>query len=755
MERILGPDVYTYQNDLSAPPSAPENIGAAFIGPFVKGPAIIPQYINSSAEYYKRYGYTNVNFYTPYAIDQYLKYNQTLYCARALWQQGYKAEIITLYTTGSNATYGSQSVVAVLACTAKNTGTTANSFDSVTITTGSGTGSNLGTTISVGTVISGITYSTTKALTANNFADLQTIFSTDPKQVNSPVYLFYYDKSLAAYCTSSGIQITGSKSTTLFDYTGTTTKVYNHAITPWIVDQNGIQIFKIHSLSDGDYANTEIKIAISDIKTSLTDYTTFNVIVRGYSDTDQRPQILQTFYGCNFDPTSDNYIQKLIGNKYSIYDETTRRIYSSGDYVNKSLYIRVQVAAHISKGMALIGTRPNGFKPVPYPVDFTSGSGHKWYSATSINPLKTTTSSAYEYYGWNFSSNISKYFLKAQSNNATTGSMSNFTLPAGMTKMIIPMYGGFDGTNHGNLYTNDTSHIGGFDMTTATTSGSMTYKKILDILSDGDIYDINVLSMPGIDISGTGKLAVYKYANDIIQSDLRQDVFMPVEAAYQTQIDVNAVAAKTINLDTNYSGVYYPWCKYYDKYLKKYVFIPVSTLLPAVYAYNDLIQHPWYAPAGLNRGILNVIEPKIRLNKIDRGTLYDNRVNPIAVFPGEGPAVWGQKTLQKNVSALDRINVRRLLITLKKYAVKVGRGLAFDPNTTALRNTFLSILTPYFDMVVDKSGLYSYEIIIDDSNNTAEVIDRNQLRGQISVVPVKAAQKIIIPFNILGTSSSQ
>jgi len=171
--------------------------------------------------------------------------------------------------------------------------------------------------------------------------------------------------------------------------------------------------------------------------------------------------------------------------------------------------------------------------------------------------------------------------------------------------------------------------------------------------------------------------------------------------------------------------VYYPWCKYYDKYLKKYVFIPVSTLLPAVYAYNDLIQHPWYAPAGLNRGILNVIEPKIRLNKTDRGTLYDNRVNPIAVFPGEGPAVWGQKTLQKNVSALDRINVRRLLITLKKYAVKVGRGLAFDPNTTALRNTFLSILTPYFDMVVDKSGLYSYEIIIDDSNNTAEVIDRN------------------------------
>jgi len=113
------------------------------------------------------------------------------------------------------------------------------------------------------------------------------------------------------------------------------------------------------------------------------------------------------------------------------------------------------------------------------------------------------------------------------------------------------------------------------------------------------------------------------------------------------------------------------------------------------------------------------------LNKTDRGLLYDNRINPIAVFPGEGPAVWGQKTLQKDPSALDRINVRRLLIRLKKYAVKVGRSLAFDPNTVTLRNTFLGILNPYFDMVVSKNGLYSYEIIMDESNNTATSIDRN------------------------------
>lgn len=758
MERILGPDVYTYQNDLSAPPSAPESVGCAFIGPFVKGPALIPQYINSAPEYYKRYGYTNVNFYTPYAVDQYLKYNQSLYCARTLWEQGYKADALVLYTTGSATGLGNKNVVAVLTCTSKNTGVTANSFDSYVITTGSGNGATLTTNITASSVINGTTYSVAKSLSYTNISNLQTIFSTDPKQVNTSVYLSYYDKDLAIACNSASVQITGSLLSNAVRYTSSATKIYNHAVTPWVVDQNGTEIFRIHSLSDGDYSNTQLKIAISDIKTSSIDYTTFNVLVRAYTDTDQRPSQLQGFYTCNLDPDSDNYIEKVIGNKYSVYDETTQRVYSLGDYVNKSSYIRVQVASHIAKKLAVVSVYPNGFKPVPFPVFLGATTTPATnYNTSSANPFKTTTSSTYEYFGWNFSSNISKYFLTAQSELASTGStaMSNFTLTTGQTKMILPMYGGFDGTNHGNLYTNDANHISGFDMTAATSSGSVIYKKVIDILSDGDAYDIEVLSLPGIDISGVGKKAVYDYADDMIQNDLRQDLFLPGQAAYQTQMDVNAVAAKTANYDTNYGAVYYPWGKYYDRYLKKYVMIPVSTLLPAVYAYNDLVQHPWYAPAGLNRGILNIIQPKIRLNKTDRGLLYDNRINPIAVFPGEGPAVWGQKTLQKDPSALDRINVRRLLIRLKKYAVKVGRSLAFDPNTVTLRNTFLGILNPYFDMVVSKNGLYSYEIIMDESNNTATLIDRNQLRGQISIRPTKAAQKIIIPFNILGTENPQ
>jgi uncharacterized protein len=166
-------------------------------------------------------------------------------------------------------------------------------------------------------------------------------------------------------------------------------------------------------------------------------------------------------------------------------------------------------------------------------------------------------------------------------------------------------------------------------------------------------------------------------------------------------------------------------------------------MIPGVYANNDRIAEAWFAPAGINRGGLGqVIQAERKLINSDRDTLYQGKVNPIATFPNTGVVVFGQKTLQKQASALDRINVRRLLIELKGYISQVADNLVFEQNTTATRNQFLAQVNPYLESVQQRQGLYAFRVVMDDSNNTPDVVDRNELRGAIYLQPTKTAEFI-------------
>jgi phage tail sheath protein FI len=177
--------------------------------------------------------------------------------------------------------------------------------------------------------------------------------------------------------------------------------------------------------------------------------------------------------------------------------------------------------------------------------------------------------------------------------------------------------------------------------------------------------------------------------------------------------------------------------------------------MPGVFAFTDRSSAPWFAPAGLVRGgIPGVIQAERKLTKTNRDTLYDGKVNPIATFPGTGVAVFGQKTLQTKASALDRVNVRRLLIELKKFFGDQARNLVFEQNTINTRNRFLSVVTPYMDSVVQRQGLYAFRIVMDETNNTNDVIDRNQLVGQIYIQPSKTAEFIILDFTIEPTGAT-
>jgi phage tail sheath protein FI len=178
-------------------------------------------------------------------------------------------------------------------------------------------------------------------------------------------------------------------------------------------------------------------------------------------------------------------------------------------------------------------------------------------------------------------------------------------------------------------------------------------------------------------------------------------------------------------------------------------------VIPGVVAFNDKVAAEWYAPAGLNRGgLTSVIDAWTRLTREERDTLYQARVNPIATFPGQGVCVWGQKTLQAKPSALDRVNVRRLLIALKKYIASASKYLVFENNTAATRNRFLNIVNPYLASVQQRQGLYAFKVVMDETNNTPDLIDRNIMYGQIFLQPAKAAEFIVIDFNVLPTGAA-
>jgi len=278
------------------------------------------------------------------------------------------------------------------------------------------------------------------------------------------------------------------------------------------------------------------------------------------------------------------------------------------------------------------------------------------------------------------------------------------------------------------------------------------YTAALTLLSNKDDYSFNLLLVPGVTL-GNGALS--SISDDVIAvCEGRGDSMAIIDTtAYGANVAA-AVTAAAAN-GSSYGAAYYPWVQLFSNNLGKAVWCPPSVVMGGVFAFNDQVGAEWFAPAGLNRGgIGSVLRAERRLSQEDRDTLYDTNINPLASFPGEGVVAFGQKTLQKKSTSLDRINVRRLLITLKGFLGQVGRSLVFEQNTAATRNRFMSIANPYLESVVQRQGLYAYKVVMDDSNNTPDVIDRNQLVGQIYLQPSKTAEFIVLDFTVLPTGAT-
>jgi hypothetical protein len=805
-ERIVSPGVFTNENDLSFLQQGIGQIGAALIGPTLKGPAFVPTIVQGYGDYLTKFGGTFEQSYLPYTAKNYLNNAGSATIVRVMGTGGYSlVHPIALVATGS---WGKKLISMLHPTFVVTSGDSTSLFADSTVTANASGSFVL-------TVAGDFTTDTSFFTNALNEDGVPFSSSIDPENTSYIGNLYGYNPygthavyNYVNFRQQASASIAADPLTTVLIETGSSgapwdfLQDYLEASTPWVTSQKigaiKSDLFRFHTLSHGVHSNYEVKVGIANIRAAGTiagsEYGDFDVVVRyvdqsrlpqtpfNYEDEDIRPSIVETFK-CNLDPNSPKFISRVIGDRYiTITDEG--KVVVNGDYSNKSKYIRVEVTEAVTNAATAPSLVPFGFRALksPIPSAFTQPP-----AATYVTDQ--TVAGAYNrrvYWGfdYDFSNTDNFNYLRSLpvSDVQTTGSNSDFYLgdyqqnpaasfPSSATaysssidlstntaldsrKFMLPFQGGFDG-HKPNLQKKTGTYIEagntqGFDISNSSADGYVAYKKAIDAISNADEFDINLISMPGVLHSLHS--AATTYAIDMCEN--RGDTFYVMDS---TGINDNIASATSTSegLDTNYAATYYPWVKIIDFDRNKPIWVPPSVVLPGVIAFNDRVSAEWFAPAGLNRGgLTEVVEVKTRLTQAERDTLYEGRINPIAVFPATGVCVWGQKTLQGRPSALDRINVRRLLIASKKFIASSTRYLVFEQNTSQTRTRFLNIVNPYLESIQQRQGLYAFRVIMDESNNTPDIIDRNILYGQLYLQPAKTAEFIILDFNIQSTGAA-
>jgi hypothetical protein len=771
-ERIVSPGVFTREKDLSFLPAGIAEIGAALIGQTIKGPAFVPTQVESFNEFTQRFGGLTEDSYLPYTAQAYLEDAGTATIVRVLGNDGYTAKPVALVISSS----AGERVGALLHPT---TATFGGDFDDSIVDTAASASLFL-LTLTGSSVSSTATSASMNPSSQNYFTK---IYGYAPKSSKVAYTMLNFSTfQSASFATGENVKVSLSKIDT--DYT----KAYSEASTPYILSQKvggvATNLFKVYTLSHGTATNYEFKIGIRDVKPASevpgSEYGTFTLQVRrvdtakipnsifgtSIQDADTRPNIVEEFTGLNLDPNSPNYIARVIGDRYVNVDENGKLVFE-GDYPNNSAHIRVEMTSDVTNGAIDSSLVPFGFAALTSPLH----SGYNLPTPTYVvsqslgGVVNTRVFLGYDY---DFSSTDNLNFLMPTPDANTEIVGSDFDLatchsngsPITLTsnvdakKFMVPLQGGFDGWEPNRVILTGTSIVAGntqgLDCSSATATGTIALRKAINAVSNPDEFDINMVVLPGVLHRLHSSVTIY--AKDMCED--RQDCFFVMDAGAYQDSNTTVVNALT-SFDSNYVATYHPWVKILDTDKNKPVWVPPSVVLPGVIAFNDSVAAEWFAPAGLNRGgLTNVIEVKSRLTHAERDTLYEGRVNPIATFPGQGATVFGQKTLQARPSALDRINVRRLLIAVKKFIASSTRYLVFENNTAATRNRFLSIVNPYLESIQQRNGLFAFRVVMDDTNNTPDVIDRNTMVGEIFLQPSKTAEFIVLDFNILPTGAT-
>jgi len=446
------------------------------------------------------------------------------------------------------------------------------------------------------------------------------------------------------------------------------------------------------ALPSGSEANVRWEVTGVDTGSGV-----FSLVIRRGDDYNNSKTILETWNNLSLDPNQNNYIAYVIGDQTenAVVDSTgDYYLQTTGSYKNNSKYVRVS---------AVNQPTPGYFDQTGIPRNIYTGSLPQLGSGSYNGTFSTATGTIFGGFG---------------------------VAPLKMFEAIP------------TVAATPTQNIQGLV--------ASNYSIALSLLENSDAYNFNVIYAPGLN----NQNAPSTVSSIVLLAQGRGDSIAVVDmVGYGAQI--NTVISQAVGYDNSYAATYWPWIQVRSRETGKINFVPASTIVPAVYEYNDRVSAEWFAPAGLNRGALStVLQPERKLTVNDRNLLYQGKVNPIAIFPGVGTVIYGQKTLQQKPSALDRVNVRRLLIALKSYIGQLGEQIVFEPNTQVTRNKFLNQVNPYLESVQQRQGLYSFQVIMDETNNTPDVVDRNQLVGTIYLQPTKTAEFIQLDFNILPTGTT-
>lgn len=705
VETLISPGVLATETDRSFITAGPVSVGAALIGPTVKGPVEIPTVVTSYSDFVNKFGTTIVsasNTYTYFTSIAAYNYFQngglSLLVSRVVrdattWSPA-TASINSALQTGAKVSTASLTLTTV---TAKETAfgifsdnTSSPNPAYIFIPTASGdiqdqintNGTSYfyfpsGSTAAITAASASVKINSTAiyhGFSASNASAVLTVSSSiaNVATVNNN----YYFSSASNYVTTRFGSWVGGLfgGGTVGTYTSSfTLETISEGI---IMNNDGTAADASGALISGSSDNVRWQVVNPDTANG-----TFDLLIRQGNDNTNSPIVLETWTNLSLDPKSSNFISKRLGDSIQTYNPTTNQMEYVGNYVNASRYVRV-------KNVGLLTP------------DYLDNNGVAKSQYTASIPLV---------------------------NNGAFGSATGNPF-AGISAKF---YENIDNSNTQGLYDID-------------------YINMINLLNNKDDYQFNILFTPGLYRQDYTNLISTITTNT---QDRGDNIFVADMVPYGSSVTDVTGQASAVN--SSYVTTYWPWCQVSDPATGDLVWVPASTIIAGVYAYNDSVAEPWFAPAGISRGGLgNVVRAEQKLPQSYRDSLYQGKVNPIATFPGQGVVVYGQKTLQTKASALDRVNVRRLLISLKSYISQVANTLVFEQNTAATRNNFLAQVNPYLESVQQRQGLYAFKVVMDDSNNTADVIDRNQLVGQIYVQPTKTAEFIYLDFIITPTGAS-
>lgn len=638
-EKIVSPGVFTKEIDQSFIPAALGEVGAAIVGPTVKGPVLQPTVVSSYGEYVRTFGELIESGSDSY---QYL----TSHTAQEYLRQG-----------------GPLTVVRVADPTVVGTKATANVDLNVNF---SGSADTIFTLEALG-----------EGSQFNNFVGTGSQFGTDQLL------------PIRATSATNNHMLSGS-------YGGR-----------------------------GD--NFRFEIANRNLAKG-----TFTLLIRQGNDTIKKKQILETHANLSLDPDSSDYILKKIGNQTVTIaaEDGVAFVKPVGEFPNQSGYVRVS-------------SLPDNRKTPNY-LDENGDINTAYGDGTGFLPPVGSGS-----YGGAFGHALG---IGGNSYPGETYLTSQTAGSNGDQNQVHPFafYENISATNSQGI---DMSKAGTLPSGATIDTDTGGYATALSILSNKDEYDFNLLFLPGvIDQLHANHSSVIGQAIDLCET--RTDCFLVYDNTVLTSTVANA-KTNTEARNSSYAATYYPHVQIQDATSGKFRFVPPSVVIAGVYHFNDVVGQPWFAPAGLNRGgIDSAVQAYRKLTQKNRDDLYDSNVNPIATFPGQGVTVFGQKTTQKKASALDRVNVRRLLINIKSFISRTSRTLVFEQNTSALRDQFLNTANPFLEQVQSNSGINAFRVVMDDTNNTPETIDRNQLIGQIFLQPTKTAEFIVLDFVVQPTGAA-